>query len=174
MHLSQWVSKTNPGCFLEGFRDIQTDVPSLCIILRSRCLSLPREVPFVPGDLCPCQKKKKKRASGSVCPILCHPGEQGPCRCLEELGPDLSSTRDRAIDAEEPLPVSGSDYRGSSFPRCCLWRGSACPGRRFCLRCPLGAIDYSDVRLSLSLQGVSWYLVRTSLLSLLLTAKFSL
>lgn len=118
--------------------------------------------------------KKKKRASGSVCPILCHPGKRGPCRCLEELGPDLSSTRDRAIDAEEPLPVSGSDYRGSSFPRCCLWRGSACPGRRFCLCCPLGAIDYSDVRLSLSLRGVSWYLVRTSLLSLLLTAKFSL
>lgn len=57
MHLSQWVSKTNAGCFLEGFGGVQTDVPSLCIILQSQCLSLPREVPFVPGELCPCQKK---------------------------------------------------------------------------------------------------------------------
>lgn len=57
MHLSQWVSKTNPGCFLERFEGVQTDVPSLCIVLRSQWLSLPREVRFVPGELCSCQKK---------------------------------------------------------------------------------------------------------------------
>lgn len=137
MHLSQWVSKTNAGCFLEGFGGVQTDVPSLCIILQSQCLSLPREVPFVPGELCPCQKKPRIR----LC--LPHPLPPRGTGALQALGgagtgrafltfPQLETVPSLRKSPCTSVRDGGGGCPGSSFPRSCLWRGSACPGPGFC------------------------------------------
>lgn len=171
MHLSQWVSETNPGCFLKGFWGVQMDIPSLRIILRSQFLSLLGEVSSMPGNLCPCQKPHI-----GLC--LLHPWPwrgSGACRSSQEWRQDmvsLPSLGSRLCHRCGRVPAPQSGQKGFQDAPCqCPWHGSAYPCPSICPPCLLEAIGCLDAGLPF-LHSVSWCFVHLSFSGLLLAAEF--